>query len=116
MHHDRHHHCHHQGQEGRDRCHHCGHGGGFRHEDERSGRGHCCCCRGCCRPCGGERGWGGRGSGRGFDEKRVIDTIVHLVTENVSREVERIIHEALESLHDDGSHEEEPSSCPECGK
>lgn len=115
MHHDRH--CSHHRREHHDRCRHCGQEGG-RREDERSSYGHCCCCRGCCRPCGGgERGRGGRGFGREFDERRFIDTIVRLVTENVSREVEGIVQRALGRLRGEGgSSESGSSSCPECGK
>jgi len=48
----------------------------------------------------------------------VIDTIVRLVTENVSREVENIVNEVANRLRAElgGSGKSDEGSCPECGE
>lgn len=114
MHHDRHCHRHHR--------HHHRHHGHHGHHHDRDEGGGCEACRprreergcGCGCPCCG----GGRDRG-GFDEKRLVDTIVRLVTENVSREVENIVNEVANRLRAEMSgprESKDEGSCPECGQ
>lgn len=116
MHHDRHchhhHHCHHEGREHEHEG--CGH-----HGQERQGCPSCGSYR--CPRCGRDEGRGreGQGGGHGFEEKRLVDTIVRLVTENVSREIERIVYDAMEKLRSKlppPPPPPPPHGCPECGK
>lgn len=136
-HHHHHHGHHHEG-------HHGHHGGCESGRREEYGCPRCGCCCPCPRCQGGERSWRGHGEGHGgpygghggpyggrggrgrrgrgpggpgFDEKRLVDKIVELVTENVRREMHRMMEEVERRGDDEGSEEPPPPPpCPECGR